>query len=303
MVVLGPSTGHPKGIRHSVLSRCVEKGALYATLMMEMVLDKLLADKIMDNVSRVILWSDCGPGFRCTRFVACAAARWVHRYSRAFTLRYGLEHHFKSCCDTEFSLIHRTIASAEKKLYLCSSTDLQEVLSESHNNMMSASGAPHYFHDFVPPVSREEWDKTCPLVRPSSLPLPIKSTHEFVFVPADCRRTSFVGRDGTTLTGVHARATRLPGFRASILTTNFLKLASQEEKDEVAAVEPDITDETTKGSEIGEQVQFYQGWRTTYRTGAPESAVLPPTMRRLTTKRAVFGDMPLPPASRHMQRR
>ena len=57
-----------------------------------------------------------------------------------------------------------------------------------------------------------------------SLPLPIKSCHEYSFTVTDRRRRTLWNKANNKLTGVFCKAHSLPGMDSSADTTTFLKL-------------------------------------------------------------------------------
>ena len=108
------SKSHPHGHYLSYLSRVVEKGAPYALLLLDTVLDTLKEWGYLGGIKQIQLICDCGGHFRNRAMMHRLAYRWPQKYGIDTAIVFGLEQHLKWKLDGEFGLERRLMDPAAK---------------------------------------------------------------------------------------------------------------------------------------------------------------------------------------------
>ena len=93
---------HPEGHYHCVITKVVEKTALFTCCVLEDSIESLSSRGFLDGVTKIVLWSDCGGHYRNKTLLACCNHHWIRRFSKDFVIKFGLEHHMKSWMDKFF---------------------------------------------------------------------------------------------------------------------------------------------------------------------------------------------------------
>jgi hypothetical protein len=277
------------GIYITIISRVVEKTALYTTLVIETVLEKLKELGYLKPGETICMWSDAGPHYRANRFMAICATRWPIVYKMHFGVMIGLEHHSKEDLDRYFSVLDSRLRRYETEYWLLTTGDLIKCF-EAGAAVREEPKPREIFIDFVPTVHRDDWNAKIPFLKAASLPKALKACHSWTFTLVDQRRKCYLGVDGVTITSVRVRANGLPGFIAKDGGV-FCKIAKEVEVDadeplDVEEAEPDALVDTS--AEMGGLVTAYLGWRTSYRKNEPEISNLDHTLRRLAKKNSHF---------------
>jgi hypothetical protein len=277
------------GIYITIISRVVEKTALYTTLVIETVLEKLKELGYLRPGETICMWSDAGPHYRANRFMAICATRWPIVYKMHFGVMIGLEHHSKEDLDRYFSVLDSRLRRYETEHWILTTGDLIKCF-EAGAAVREQPKPREIFIDFVPTVHRDDWNAKIPFLKAASLPKALKACHSWTFTLVDQRRKCYLGVDGVTITSVRVRGNGLPGFVAKDGGV-FCKIAKEVEADadeppDADDAEPDALVDTS--AEMGGLVTAYLGWRTSYRKNEPEISNLEHTLRRLTKKNSHF---------------
>jgi hypothetical protein len=287
------------GIYITIVSRVVEKTALYTTLVIEAVLEKLKELGYLKIGETICFWSDAGPHYRANRFMAICATRWPIVYKMHFGVMIGLEHHSKEDLDRYFSVLDSRLRRYETEHWILTTGDLIKCWVAGAA-VREEPKPREIFIDFVPTVQRDDWNAKIPFLKAASLPKALKACHSWTFTMVDVRRKGYLGIDGETITSTRVRANGLPGFVAADGGV-FCKIAKEHEVDadeppDAEEAEPDAIVDTS--AEMGGLVTAYLGWRTSYRKNEPEISNLENTLRRLAKKNVHFQDFALERSTR-----
>ena len=85
----------PQGRYVTVMSRVLEKGARYTAQVMDAIISRL----DLTGVRTLKIWSDCGPHFRCSEFMATVVFRNAEEKKLNTKIRFGVEKEFKNGID------------------------------------------------------------------------------------------------------------------------------------------------------------------------------------------------------------
>ena len=274
---------HPHGLTISYVGRCVEKGAHYLIAVMDDMFEKLWAaapdgtyDEDLAKVHTVMCINDCGPHYRCNRFMAQCCYLWPHKFRRHWAVSFLLEQHGKGRIDAHFGRFARRLSLTALDRNI---TTIAEVISaqwEHYNRTQKLGGREHEeYVEYLPAFERSSLNTV--LLKPRSLMVPLRSSYFWTMSIVDRRRRSLLGHGGV-VTGVEVRARLLPGQRGTATRTGFVAIAMEAaEKEEAAAADAEAEAEAEekaddgKIKELGYAVAEHLGWRCSYRRHAPEN--------------------------------
>lgn len=186
-----------------------------------------------------------------------------------------------------------------KKRMITTLEEVVEIYKAAHETSQEA----YQLDPFVYwPKPKDEATAQFRLLKLSSLPVQLQSTHQFSWTIADSRSISLCGRghEALVVKGVLCKAHTLPGMRSTQELTCHNVLVASDGQDEAG---PDGAASGDELQELTDHTRDYQGWRVSYRKAAFENELKDPKLvrRRLTRKVAVFGRVrqALPALQRH----
>ncbi len=279
MAIIVWMAGKPRS-HFTYCTRVLEKPALLTCAILNDLFEKLRCKEYLVDKDRVVLWSDVGPHYRSRRLLASAAYIWPQRYKLSYTVCWGLEQHFKNPVDGYFSRLSRRKSLVARHRWIYSIADLLEVYESAAKDKADLN-SPEFFYDWMPPPRGAV--PTALLTR-ASLSVGVKASHCYSFTLVDARRNSLRGKGAafSTITGVQCRAHVLPGLRSEESRTSHPVLEDEEVGEELNCNDEGECEQQNSASAIGCGEQIVNGWRTYYRTKAPEVDQEPVTLQGLS---------------------
>ena len=142
-----------------------------------------------------------------------------------------------------------------------------------------------------------------PIFDLKTLPGPLKTCFEFLFRCNDNRRKNLIGTDGQSLSAVDASAKLLPGpGNHSIRSTLRLPGPDSAREGEGAGEEDQLENAEEEENPCPENIPMEThcilGWRTSYRTQAPENLNRHATFKKLQRQLARMAGANLPDSGR-----
>ena len=212
----------PAGHYWCFLSRVIEKTTEYACCILDKLMEKLMQEQLLEecDCSALMLLGDAGGHFRSRAMLGRCAKEWPEKTGCNVHLIIGPEQHMKGRIDGEFGCEQRLLTCATHAgKWVWDIDELVEVLDKAHIADPDPFGCKWTFLDYMPEMEKADFKKTLTYIRPTSLPVPLRSTHHWSFTINDHRRWAKsgsvcgVGRRVGELTNITARAHVLPGLR------------------------------------------------------------------------------------------
>ena len=198
-----------------------------------------------------------------------------------------------------FQVLNHRIRQAALRRILDDVSDLIEVwTAASARRPKDAFQPAETFVEFHPPPKQEVL--SCIVgFKPSSLPVPLTSSHSWSATVTDRRRHSLLGRgaESRTLTGIWLRAHLLVGHAAGKLRECHPVLADAAE----AAANEEAAPANEDNQALLSTTKSWNGWRVSYRMEEPEKHQLEKYLPRLQRKMGAMAPVRagLPEASLH----
>jgi len=202
----------------SHISRVLEKGGYYSTLLLDDILQRLVDTGVLDEHLKEAkavgiktltlgIWTDAGPGYCNTIFLSSLNIYFPMRYKVNMVHNKGLGSHLKGDVDTYFSVCDARLDAAEKTTWLVYSNDFVKALLD-YRSMFTFTD--EIIIDYTPTISRDAWKAKLQLIKRTSLPALQSAAHCFEFILKDKRRRSLKQRKCNTINGVEVRARPWP---------------------------------------------------------------------------------------------
>jgi hypothetical protein len=293
-----------------LISRVIEKTALYTLLTLQHVLDVCLLRGLMgDDITTVVLWSDAGGHYRSSRNLGAITKHFPTKYKKDFEIRFGLEKHAKSEVDGYFARVQHRLSLHETTAWLRTTGDVVQCLQDR----AAARAVPtddELFVDYLPLVTKGTFAVMVPWIDLGSLPGKVRQVHCWRAQRNDRRRVSMLGADMVTLTGIDLKCSCLPhmawdsvgSWHPRISFVKPLEVGGEHLAPELEEMEdddnpPEPTISTSSAVPMG--CTQVDGWRTSWRSTEPEVPNLVVSLARLRWKHRPFLTLRLPPAQRH----
>ena len=190
----------------------MEKGSRFVIAILFDLLNRFWSNEHYD---KLLIWSDCGPNFRCSSFMGTCCKDVMEAFPgiEQIDLEYGAPKHFKSVCDGKFGSIQRAKKNAAHNQVIREVEQLQEIdTNEFEERFAMTEQIPkEEYLVFMPPIKMSVPLTTMKL---ASAQAPIMSCFSWNLRRLGRRRRPLVGRCGlaNTLTGIHLKANLLTGF-------------------------------------------------------------------------------------------
>ena len=212
---------YPQGRYVFLITRVLEKTAVFASVIKEFLIQRLIDDGTIRDWSTLCFWSDTGTHFRSHRSLASAVCYIPERFKVHTRLCFSLECHAKSELDGYFGQINHTIANARSVEHLNSLADLVRVLRQDHADKveLGLSLPSCEFLEWLPDVEKKDVAKA-PIL-PSSMPVKLRQCHCCHTLCADRRRIKYANAAGE-VTGTWVWSSILPGrkYRMGAIPTH-----------------------------------------------------------------------------------
>ena len=262
------------GIQLTHVTRIQDKSALFTGLLMTEALRWLQEKKIIamkpdrNNgwpapVTTLEFWADGAPTYRSSGWLAFPGLYWPEEFKTHTVMNNGVASHLKGAVDRYFSQLDARLDRWVQAKTLVSIEDVIECWQST-----PGPNPEHFFH-FTPTVKRSEFARAHRPLKLSTLPAPIRATHQYSFQIVDSRRLSYVRSKDQCITGVATRSHVLPGLGIGGVALHHCQLVPE------GAVEADSEEE---GADVGSadavtgQTRDILEWRTSYRSTEPENA-------------------------------
>jgi hypothetical protein len=277
------------------LSRIMDKGCRYNLSIMWDCLTACFRRCAYDDL---VVWSDCGPSFRCREFLGSLSkdAMDLCPTLRRVGLEFGAPKHFKSVVDRKFGEITATLKNITLRRTISEVEELQTEYTAAHAQRIAIDNmiAPETYICFMP-GDREKVKHT--VFKLSSTMAPVMGCYSWSATRLDSRRKDLHGR------GIHFMKLTNILFRAHLLTGHPSSIMEQghpvvDDEDEPEGLVPPIPDEDPA---LLHTTQIYNNWRVSYRRSEPERPSHDKFKNVLKSRHQVLGPIlhRLPEARRH----
>jgi hypothetical protein len=253
----------------------------------------------------LVLWSDCGPHFRCKVSLSTLSANLAWSLKLHATWNFWVEMHGKSIVDGYFGLLASTAKTISMQRDLCTVDDLVGAYREGAQLRQEQEGGPgartpetFLVHD-PPEKERVPTSRYAESTwRSTSACKGCYSWHTQIL---DSRRETPFGKGANSkvLTAIDFKAMLMTNLKGASHRTVHPSMAEESEP----TPDPDLDGDEDEPAEetLGMKTSLWRGWRTSYRMKEAEKVDVPATVRRLRSKQAstIEGLAKIPMASRH----
>ena len=181
-----------------VISRVLEKDTFWTHYVLDKILAHCVSKEYLKPWMTVVHWSDGAPHYRSVASMAFWGWHHPEKYKIHTEIRFGLEHHLKGAVDRYFGRLSKRIHRHAKHTAVKSAQQVHDVFRAE-----AADSEEHLI--VMPDIERDAFVLCHPSVVRASLPLAVKSAHQYHFQAAAITRVNFVGRDRRSITGVEVR--------------------------------------------------------------------------------------------------